>query len=62
MGTVPPRVLLGTEPLAVLLQRNLLLFPVVFKLTFCYLLAVMQPNFRALSDINSLHLIAIARH
>ena len=46
---------MGAEPLAVLLQRNLLLFPVVFKLEFCYLAAVNAAKIPDLADINSLN-------
>ena len=43
---------MGSEPLAVLLQTNLLLFPVVFKLAFCYLGAVNAAKLPDLADIN----------
>ena len=46
---------MGSEPLAVLLQTNLLLFPVVFKLEFCYLAAVNAAKIPDLADINSVH-------
>jgi hypothetical protein len=46
---------LGSEPLAVLLQTNLLLLPVVFKLVFCYLAAVNAAKIPDLADINSVN-------
>ena len=46
---------MGSEPLAVLLQTNLLLFPVVFKLMFCYLAAVNVAKIPALIDIDNVY-------
>ena len=62
MGTVPPGVLLGWQPWAVLLLRNLLLFPVLFKLIFCYLVAQNAAKIPALIGIDPRELNAIARN